>query len=263
MEGGEGIGKGKRNKAWDEKVSDLEVVRATRSSSPVPPVQAHKLMQSQQQSFSPLAPSQEAPQTTAALARLLADTHPRFGDVEQIDGMVHPTVMAGGWTITTRSGGSYPAEFGLYTSCAPFRRCVGCSSGCATERHLVELSRQTGGAPVLWLDIGEQRDRPFWMQMQVWMPSSPLLSGNWTPVWNWQKLRMELVSADAMTVALIEPGGSLAARMQVEPVPRLVWGTALMRDRWSSLLDQQERIVQPNDAIPGSSPDLTDVLEAI
>lgn len=163
--------------------------------------------------------------------------------------MVEPTVMAGGWAVTTRSSTARPATFGLYASCDARRRCVRCDFECESERPIIELSRRAGGAPVLCLELNHSANHLRSMQVQIRLPSSPGLGGYWTPIWNAAKFRMELVSRDATTIAVIEPGGSLAAKPLAAPLSELRWKAALMQDHWSELVSRQSR----TEALDGAS----------
>lgn len=187
----------------------------------------------------PHARSKPEPSLASVFATILATADPRFSNPTRIDGAAAPTVMAGGWTITARKRDSSHDAFGLYGSCDPRRRCVGCSSGCSTEDHLTDLSRHTGGAPVLWLETGIT-DRLPTLQVQVWVPASPSLSGNWVPYLNRAKARLELASYDRMTTALIEPGGSLGVKRLTAPRFRLRGDIAAMQDRWTRMTETPE-----------------------
>lgn len=193
------------------------------------------------QVLQPLAHARSVPELSLAsvFATILAAAEPRFNNPSPIDGTAQPTVMAGGWTITARERDSSHDAFGLYGSCDPRRRCVGCSSGCSTEDHLTKLSRHTGGAPVLWLERGIT-DRLPTLQVQVWVPASPSLSGNWVPYLNRAKARLELASYDGMTTALIEPGGSLRVKRLTAPRFRLRGDITAMQDRWTRMIDTPE-----------------------
>ena len=208
--------------------------------------QANQLMNFNFQPLAAPVDPMDALPMTIALARLLIDADQRFSDARQIDGIAHPTILAGGWVITARSGDPRPNSFGVYGSCDPRRRCVGCSSGCTSEQHLIELSRRTGDAPVLWLERGMPVDRSPWMQIQVWMPLSPALSGNWVPHWAQATQRMELASTDATTAAVIAPAGSLIVTGLTASPFRLHRDRDLMQNRWTYLVYQHVRIEAPD-----------------
>lgn len=74
------------------------------------------------------------------------------------------------------------------------------------------------------------------------MPSSPSLSGIWTPIWNTTKMRMELVSADDLSLAIIEPGGSLAIKQSTTSPRGVREDIARMLDRWTLLVEEQEAL---------------------
>ena len=198
------------------------------------------------QVLQPLGHARSKPELSLAsvFATILATADPRFSNPSRIDGLAHPTIMAGGWTITAREGCSNHDAFGLYGYCDPRRRCVDCKFGCTTEAHLIKLSRHAGGAPVLWLETGASNRLPT-MQVQVWIPSSTSLSGKWAPYWNPAKQRLELASVVAKMTAVIEPGGSLA----VKPLTATRFGLrsdiAAMQDRWTLMVDRQGHLQPP------------------
>ncbi len=216
--------------------------RAIGSHSPASLNQAYKLMELNSLSPAAVAHPSDTQSATFVLAKILASGDSRFGGAREIEGLAHPALLAGGWAVTAQTGAAGRASFGLYPSCDPRRRCVGCSSGCSSERPVLELSRRAGGAPVVWLELGRGNNRLPFMQVHIWMPSSPSLSGIWTPIWNTTKMRMELVSADAPTLAIIEPGGSLAIKQSTTSLRGDREDTARMLDRWTLLVEEQEAL---------------------
>ena len=120
--------------------------------------------------------------TDAAAARALAcmiehaEPEPPHALLPQSGNVQDVLTAHGNWVIGVLEHVDQLPSFGEYVSCQPTRRCLDCTSWCATESLVVEINRQTS-KNVLLLSAGSTIADPSWLRAELFVSGRPQVSG--------------------------------------------------------------------------------------